>query len=184
MRALEDLARKLGEAGKSLKAGDLDRLARELEGVKGQLRDLRGEVEDLKDLQDQIDRLQDVKEGLAGRGEGRPGDPKPGGTEGSREAGIATGSGPASGARPENPNAPTARGADERQRAPFDPRGRKAYGGAVAGPAFTKRSPVEMAGAIEQAAQEAPEALDAQRLSRDDKEAVKEFYQRLGNQKR
>ncbi len=198
-KALEELARKLGDAGKSLKDGDSEQLARELERLAGQMRDLRGEAEDLKDLQDQIGRLQDLKDELtrgqgagekAGRGkagaDGQPGNGT-GKAAGVRTATVGTGTGsggPASGARPENADAETARGSEERQRSPFDVRGRKAYGGSVAGPAFTKRSPVEMSGAIEQAVQEAPEAIDAQRLSRDDRESVKEFFQSLGDQKR
>ena len=52
------------------------------------------------------------------------------------------------------------------------------------GPAFTKRSPAEVSGAITVAVQEAADAIANQPLSRDDKEAVKEFIQGLGNQKK
>jgi hypothetical protein len=188
LKSLEDLAQKLRDARNSLKGEDLEKLAKDLERVKGQLGELQGEVEDLKELQDQIARLQELKDEMGRRA--KPGEAGDSGDAGVVQPGVrvrragAAGGGPGSGARPENPNAPTARGADERQRSPFDPRGRKAYGGATTGPAFTKRSPVDMSGAIEQAVQEAPEAIDSQRLSRDDKEAVKEFFQSLGNQKR
>ena len=73
-------------------------------------------------------------------------------------------------------DAGTGRGLEERQRTPFDPKGRKQYAGAVAGPAFTKRSPTQLGEAIDQAVQEAPDAIANQPVSRDDKDAVKEFY--------
>ena len=47
-----------------------------------------------------------------------------------------------------------------------------------------KRSPAEVSGAINVAVQEAADAIANQPLSRDDKEAVKEFIQGLGNQKK
>ena len=76
-----------------------------------------------------------------------------------------------------NPAA-TVRSIETRQRTPFDPRGRKQYAGAVAGPAFTKKSPTQLGEAIDQAVQEAPDAIANQPVSRDDKDAVKEFYKK------
>lgn len=200
LKSLEDLAQKLKQARQSLKAGDMEQLARDLERVKDQMQDLQGEAEDLKDIQDDIAKLDELKREMGRKAKDQKqaqGQPGAGGDDEDgperlgrkKEGQQGNGNGPGgrgtgSGDRPENPNAPTARGPEERQRSPFDARGRKQYGGAVAGPAFTKRSPVEMSSAIEQAVQEAPEALDAQRLSRDDKDAVKEFFQSLGNQKR
>ena len=88
----------------------------------------------------------------------------------------ATGNNPAAGQRPDNPNAQTGRGTDERQHAPFDPTGRKNYGRSLPGPAFSRMSPAELGPAIARAAQEAPDAVANQPVSRDDKEAVKEFF--------
>jgi hypothetical protein len=198
---LQKLAEKLGRAKEALEGADLEEVAKQLESVAGQLRDLQGEVKDLEDVREHLQRLKDLKDGVAGKGgkqpgEGQPGDGQPGqGQAGSQPGGEgrtdrqpgqgdnATGGGVASGARPDNPDAATGRGPDERQRTPFDPRGRKVYGGAAPGPSFTKRSPTELGGAIERAVQEAPDAVATQPLSRDDKEAVKEYFRDLGNKK-
>lgn len=64
----------------------------------------------------------------------------------------------------------------------FDPRGRKTYAGATNGPAFKKASSAEMSKDIEQAVQEAPEAVEVQRLPRAAKEMVKEYFEKLGGQ--
>jgi hypothetical protein len=205
---LQQLADKLGRAKEALKGADLEEVAKQLERVAGQLRELQGEVKDLEDVQEHLQRLKDLKDGVAGRtakggsqpGEGQPGDGQPGeGQAGSQPGGKggkgdnrgqpggksdnATGAGVASGARPDNPDAATKRGADERQRTPFDPRGRKVYAGASPGPSFTKRSPTELGATIDRAVQEAPDALATQPLPRDDKEAVKEYFRDLGNKK-
>ena len=86
---------------------------------------------------------------------------------------------PATGKRAENKNAKT-NSQDERIRGLFDPRGKKSYGGTVRGPAFTKRSASEMGQDIKQAAQEAPQAIDTQRLPRDAQAAVKEYFEKIG----
>jgi hypothetical protein len=85
----------------------------------------------------------------------------------------------ASGKRPENPDAKS-NSEEARQRGRFDPRGRKTYAGAVNGPAFTKKSAVEMAGEIQQAVQDAPEAVEVQRLPKAAREMVREYFEKLG----
>lgn len=205
MKALEELAKHL-DAAKGEVRGDPAQAAKELERLAEQLRNLQGQVGDLQELREQLRRAEELK-AEAGQASGEKGDGQKGaaGENGSGEKGavgkaggegegkgagvvplpgIGRGGGPGAGVRPENANAVTSRGADERQRTPFDPKGRKSYGGAVPGPAFTKRSPAEMGGTIAVAAQEAADAVANQPLSRDDKEAVREFIQGLGNQKK
>lgn len=174
-KGLEDLAQKLQNAQEALKGSDLEEVAKQLEGVADQLKDLQGEVQDLEDLKESLQRLKDLKDAAckACEGEGKG--------KGDKDAGRkdnAKGAGVASGDRPDDPTAKTNRGTDERQRTPFDPKGRKQYAGAVAGPAFTKKSPTQLGDAIDQAVQEAPDAISNQPVSRDDKDAVKEFYKK------
>jgi hypothetical protein len=173
-KGLEELAQKLAKTQQALQSGDLEEVAKQLEGVAGQLNDLQGEVQDLEDLKEHLQRLKDLKAAAckACEGEGKGDGSKPGHKD------NATGKGVASGDRPDNPDAATRRGPDERQRTPFDPKGRKQYAGAVAGPAFTKKSPTQLGQAIDQAVQEAPDAIATQPVSRDDKDAVKEFYKK------
>lgn len=65
-------------------------------------------------------------------------------------------------------------------RSPFDIRGKKTFGGLTEGRAFTKKTDKELGSAIEQAAQEAPAAAEVQRLPRDARESVKEYFEKLG----
>jgi hypothetical protein len=72
---------------------------------------------------------------------------------------------------------------DERVRSPFDVKGKKSFGGLTKGQAFTKKTDKELGSAIEQAAQEAPTAAEVQRLPRDARESVKEYFEKLGGTK-
>ena len=51
------------------------------------------------------------------------------------------------------------------------------------GPAFTKRTGIEMGKEIQEAVQEAPQTPDVQRLPRDAQSGVKEYYERIGGSK-
>ena len=173
---LQDLAEKLGKAKEALEKGDLEQLAEELGQAKGELEKLEGEIEDFKEAEGQLQKLREERRAaaeaggqkvvVAGQGEGKPGNGP-----------SSTGEG--SGKRPINDDAKTG-SVDERVRSPFDPKGKKVYGGTTRGPAFTKKSETELGEEIQQAVQEAPAAADAQRLPRDSREAVKEYYEKLG----
>jgi hypothetical protein len=157
-KELEQLAESLGEAKKCLAAGQKDDAAKQLERAGGQLRDLQGQVKELGELQGQIQRLERMKSEAAGAAE------------------KADGGGPASGARPENANAAT-KSVEARQPTPFDPTGRRTgAAGSAFGPGFTKKSPAELGPAIPKAAQSAQDAAATQPLTRDEKEAVGEFF--------
>jgi hypothetical protein len=187
LKDLGKLADKVESASKSLDAGKPEDAAKQLDGVAKQLDGVKGEVQDLKDLQAAEKRLGDLKGEAAGQAGGmqqsgmQPGGMgmQPGGGMGATgepgKGDNATGGGTASGARPDNPNAKTA-STDERQRTPFDGKGQKTYAGAVSGGGYTRKSPTELGPAIDRAVQEAPDAVSTQPLTRDDKDAVKEFY--------
>jgi hypothetical protein len=69
---------------------------------------------------------------------------------------------------------------DERIRGLFDKNGQKRYAGAVKGPAFTKKSTVELDQQIQQAVQEAPQAIDSQQVPKESQAGVKEYFEKIG----
>ena len=175
-KAMQDLAKSLEKARQAAEKGDLEELARELEQAGQQLDKIEGELQDLEDAQEYLQRLKEERAACKkcqGEGEGK--------SDKIGEKDDATGEGQASGRRPENKDAKTASEA-ERIKGLFDPRGKKSYGGTTRGPAFTKKTSGELGPQIQEAVQEAPQAADAQRLPRDARDAVKEYFQNLGGQ--
>src|SRR5262249_11330304 len=164
-KALEQLADKLDAAKQAVRDGKPDEAAKQLDAVAKQIDSVKGEVQDLKDVWDQLKRLDELKAD-AKAGDQRLGGMPPGGAQpnnGESKTDNATGGGMASGSRPEGPKTATA-STDERQRTPFDTKGRKTYGGAVAGSGFRKQSPAELGPAVQQAGDGAPAAAANQAL--------------------
>jgi len=178
---LQDLAERLEKAAQAAKEGDLERLADELDKAKGELEKLEGEIQDFQEAEQQLQKLKEDRQGaakaggkkVAVEGEGdEKGDgtqPGPGGKKGGQGAGE----------RPIVEDAKTG-SVEEKVRSPFDPKGKKVYGGTTKGPGFKKKSEAELGKEIDQAVQEAPAAADSQRLPRDSRDAVKEYYEKLG----
>jgi hypothetical protein len=175
--AMEDLAKQLQKARNALQKGDMEELAQELEKVAGEMQKIEGELKDLEDAQEYLQRLKEAKEAACKACQG-DGDPEKRG-----EKDFAQGRGIASGKRDENKDAKTA-SQDEKIRGLFDPRGKKVYGGSTKGQAFTKKTTLEMGKQIQEAVQEAPQAVDAQRLPRDARDTVKEYFESLGGSKK
>jgi hypothetical protein len=177
LEAMKKLADKLGDIAKSLEMNDLDGVEKNLGDLSKQLEQLGDMAGDLDDVDEHLQNLKGLRKQLAKEMQGQcDGD---GRTEEETKGG---GRGQATGKRPENPDANTDF-EEQRQRARFDPRGRKRYAGAVNGPAFTKKSTLELVGEIKQAAQEAPNAVEVQRLPRSAREMVKEYFENLGGEK-
>ena len=172
--ASQQLAEKLSKAQQALKNDDLEKAAEELGQAGKSLEQIEGELQDLEEAQDYLQRLKAEKKGACKQCQGQ-------GDEDSGRKDDATGAGRASGNRPENKDAKTS-GEDERIRGLFDPRGKKTYGGSTRGPAFKKATTEQLGPAIQEAAQAAPKATDSQRLPRDAKDSVKEYFQNLGGQ--
>lgn len=175
--AMEDLAKQLQKARNALQKGDLDELAQELEKVAGEMQKIENELQDLDDAQEYLQRLKEAKEAACKACQGE-GDPE---KQGHKDFGQ--GRGIASGKRDINRDAKTA-SEDERIRGLFDPRGKKVYGGSTTGQAFSKKTTLEMGRQIQEAVQEAPQAVDAQRLPRDARDTVKEYFESLGGSKK
>ena len=132
----------------------LDELAKEMSEC-----DCKGEGDQLGD---QLKQLQEARKALCRALDGKPV--------------------PGAGPRPESKEKPT-QSREERARSPLD-RGRLQVidhvpGGGFKGP----RKPVEMVEDIRRAAQEAPEAIEQQRIPKSARDVAKGYFRNLGGQK-
>ncbi|OWK46874.1 massive surface protein MspF [Fimbriiglobus ruber] len=176
--AAQNLAERMQKTKDALDKGDLEEAAKELEKAMKSLEQTEGELQDLADAQDFLQRLKDEKKNACKQCQGN----KNGDEIGNKDdADWSPFTNPATGRRKENRDAQSS-SQDERIRGIFDPKGRKTYGGATRGPAFKSSSSAELGPAIEAAAQDAPKSIDSQRLPRDAKDAVKDYFQNLGGQ--
>jgi hypothetical protein len=71
---------------------------------------------------------------------------------------------------------------DSRVKAEFDPKGKKIFDGYAPGQSFRKKTGAEIAGDIRQASQEAPEAIEQQRIPKAAQEMAKGYFQKLREQ--
>jgi hypothetical protein len=74
------------------------------------------------------------------------------------------------------------RSVDSKVRAEFDPKGKKIFDGYAPGEGFRKKTGAEIAGEIKQASQEAPEAIEQQRIPKAAREMMKSYYERMRQQ--
>jgi chemotaxis protein histidine kinase CheA len=177
-KEMQELSKCIKGVKQSLDMNDFDGVAEQLGQMAKQLGDIQDDLKDLEDIEEHLQNLKQMKkegckecEGQCkGKGPGKDKDDADGYAEG------------ATGRRPENKDAVTKPGDEQRIRGFFDPKGRKTYGGATTGPAFKKASSVEMAGDIRQAVQDAPDAVEVQRLPKAARDMVKEYFEKLGNQ--
>jgi hypothetical protein len=88
---------------------------------------------------------------------------------------------PGAGRRPLGKQKPF-RSFDARAKAEFDPKGKKIFEGYAPGQSFQKRNGVEIAGEIRQASQDAPEAIEQQRIPKAAREMAKGYFQRMREQ--
>lgn len=177
---MEKLAQKMEKIRQLAEKGDLEEMAEELKQMGDQLKGVEQEVQDLEDADDYLQKLRDElrKACKQCKGEGRGNELKQ-----SDDAEWTPGTTPATGKRTEDKDAKTST-KDERVRGLFDKNGQKRYAGAVKGPAFTKKSTVELGQQIQQAAQEAPQAMDSQQVPKEAQAGVKEYFEKIGGTKK
>ncbi|QEL17312.1 hypothetical protein [Limnoglobus roseus] len=177
----EKLAEKMEKLRQLAEKGDLEELTEELQQMGSQLKGLEQEVQDLEDADDFLQRLREElgKACKKCQGEGKnDGTPKP-----KDDAEWTPNGNPGLGKRGEDKDAKT-NNKDERVRGLFDKNGQKRYAGAVKGPSFTKKSTVELDQQIQQAAQEAPQAMDSQQVPKEAQAGVKEYFEKIGGTKK
>ena len=206
--AIRKLADQLKKAQEAASQENLAELAKELEKTEQQLADLQEEIQDLDQTEEILQRLKqerqvaceacEKKAGQGEQGDSAKSSANPGNNDAANESGgnslAKTGKGNGAGLtnrpnaggigagqRPDNPNA-QGQEAEQRIRGLFDPRGRKTFSGSIRGAAFSKQTTTEIGPAIQQAIQEAPQAAEMQRLPRDAKDAIREYFQNLGQQ--
>jgi len=86
---------------------------------------------------------------------------------------------PASGRRPQGNDQGT-RSFEAKQHSDFDPKGKKRFEGYAPGQNFRKKTSAEMVGEVRQASQEAPEAIEQQRIPRPAQGMAKGYFRGLG----
>jgi hypothetical protein len=153
---LEDIAEALNAANQAMKDGDPNKAADALKRAGEALRKTDDLDQMQEDLEQQLDELADARRlmqrgmiGQAGQGDGRrpEGDPHQTGSYTSKLKGQ------------------------------FDPKGAKELTGYAPGASFKKTSASEIAGAIKQASQDAPETLDRQRIPRAASDMAKGYFE-------
>ena len=176
MEQLQKVAEKMKAASEALKEQNMEKADEQLGELAESLKELGDELQDLEDIDEHLQNLRELKKKLCkqceGQGESESQEP--------RESPMGKGKGVAWGDRPEDKDAKSD-SKDERIRTKFDPTGQKRFAGSVDGPAFKKQSKVQMAGEIQQAAQDAPEAGEVQTLPRGAKGMIQEYFEGLGN---
>jgi hypothetical protein len=183
LKDLNKLAQKLGQCQKCLQQGDAGQAAKALGDAAQQVNQMDLDEKELEDLKDQLDRLKSAKNSIckACQGDGE------GDSEGSRDYGnqVTNGRGRAEGAMGRRPDGEQGkiRTFDARQQSPFNPKGQKIFDGYAPGQAFKSKPGVEMAGEIQQAAQQAPDAIEVQRIPKAARDMAKGYFKNLGGQK-
>lgn len=93
------------------------------------------------------------------------------------------GGGPPGTLRPVAPDDPNIKAKNERQKGQIDPKGQLRVTGFSRGGTFSKVPAREIGGAFKQAVQDAPEAIERQRIPADAADMAKGYFQKLGGQK-
>jgi hypothetical protein len=168
-KTLEQIAQKLKEAGQCLRGGNNAEAAQKLKEAGELMQQLDGAGE-CKALADQLGNLQAAREALCQALDGKPAPGGPGG--------------PASGRRPQSTDGKTG-SVEDWAHSDFD-KGRLQVIDHLPGDGFKgPRKPAEMSEDIRRAAQEAPEAIDRQRLPKSASEMAKGFFEKLrGSEKK
>lgn len=174
---LQDLAKQLAKCEKGLKEGNMDSAMEGLSKAADKMKSMEGEDQDLDDLRDQLRRLQDAKDSCCeGMGD-KASDLNPNSSElSSNNDGQ-----PGSGQRELGKKAPF-NSFDAKSRADFDPKGKKIFDGYAPGQSFKKKNGAEIAGDIKAASQEAPEAIEQQRIPKAARDMAKGYFQKMREQ--
>jgi hypothetical protein len=158
LKDLKEIADQLEQCQNCLKEGDCDKAGESLSRAAEKLQKMASEDEELQELEETIE---DLKKCKACIGENL-----------SNRAGIGAGK------RPEAKDGDY-KPLPSRVRVDFDKAGQKEVIDYVPGNAYKKKSSAEIAGQVIQASQEAPEAVERQRLPRAASEMTKRYYEKL-----
>jgi len=191
LKDLNKLAQKLGQCQKALKEGDSKSAGAALGEAAGELAQIDLDTKELDDLRDQMQKLQGAKDAMCKACDGdaqmlggeNEGDAN-GQSRGRKPGRSINGGGAAEGASGPRPDGEQRKIStfDARANAQFNAKGKKVFDGYAPGQSFKKKPGVELAGEIQQAAQEAPEAIEVQRIPKAAKDMAKGYFKNLGGQ--
>lgn len=174
---VEKMAQKMEKIRQMAQSGEMEKLAEELAQLGDQMKGIEGEIQDLEDSDDYLQKLREELKSACknckGNGEKKNDLKQSDDSEWSTVGNIGIGK------RKEDKDAKT-NSKDERIRGLFEKNGQKRYAGAIKGPAFTKKSTVELGQEIQQAAQDAPRAIDIQQVPKEAQAGVKEYFEKIG----
>ena len=143
-----------------------------------QLKKMEGSDKDLEDIRDQLTRLQDAKD-AAGEGLSERKD-QINENELTEDANDAP-AGQGAGKRPLGKAKPF-KSYDAKTKAEFDAKGKKIFDGYAPGQTFRSKKGAEMIGDIKQASQEAPEAIEQQRIPKTARDMARGYFQHMRQQ--
>jgi hypothetical protein len=180
MTRMQQMAEKLGQCKQCLQDGDAQAAAQQLAQLAQDLKDLQGELEELQTLNEVLDQIADAKECMKCKkcnGEGC--EACLGGGGGKNEEGppgMGLGEGQGQGERPEEKTDTSFY--ESQVRGKVRP-GEAVRTGTAAGPNRAGRSLQEVKDQIRSNLDQEPDPLIDVRLPRNEREQVKEYYQRL-----
>jgi hypothetical protein len=181
LKDLQKLANKLGQCKQCMSQGDVGEAAKALGQAAQDVGNMELNQKELDDLRDQLARLQDAKDAL-GRADGGESDGDPSNNPFVQPSDFSKNNGgQGAGRRPDGKQGPT-NSFDARQAAQFNSKGQKVFDGYAPGQAFKKKAGVELAGEIKQAAQDAPEAMENQRIPKAARDMARGYFKNLGGQ--
>jgi uncharacterized coiled-coil DUF342 family protein len=175
LKDLEDLAHMLGQCQEYMKKGDSKGASKSLQDAASKLKSMSGQSSELKELADQLQRLADAKDsmckGCEGKGDGnRPSDQ------------MGKGGGKLPGGRRQVADPSDFKAFDDQAKLDYDAKGRQLFDGYAPGQNYRKPSRTELIGEIQQASQEAPAAIETQRIPKAYRESAKGYFRNLGGQ--
>jgi hypothetical protein len=175
---LKDLAVELGECQQCLQKGDKKGAGEKMKALSGKLAKLGDGGKELNDLRENQKALREAREAIQVVLRGAAGQPRDQDKQGNGMAG----GGPPGGRRPI-----TKEGEkefhDARQDGGADEKGRRYISGYRRGGTFSKIPAREVGGTFRQAAQEAPAAIERQRVPADARDVISDYFQNLRGQK-
>lgn len=176
LQELKELADKLGKCQQCLKEGSMENAAEALQAAGKQLQEMDLNDKDLENLRESLARLSDAMDSAGeGMDQGKESKMITGQYSEENDGGIGAGR------RPLGEKAPF-KSFEAKQKAEMDLKGKKIFDGYVPGQSYKKKSSVEIEGEIRQAAQDAPEAVEQQRIPRAYRDSAKGYFRNLGGQ--
>lgn len=205
LKDLANMADQLAQAKDALDKGDAEGAAEKLKGAADQLKQMDLNDREIDELADQLQRLKDAKKAAEkgdkgdkdGKGDGEgEGDGKGKGDKDGKGKGKGQGQGKGNGEgdtdepndggigqgkRPLGKEQPYTK-FDGKQGADFNPKGKKILDGFAPGKNFKSKPGPEIAEEVRQAAQEAPEAIEQQKIPKAARDLAKGYFKGLGGQ--